>query len=102
MKIATFYIGLNDKDSKRQEIGTIEAGKIIKRILCGIFEGATISEADGIFTHANGATVIEKTIRAEVFDPADSKIKQAAEQLKSILNQEAIAVKVENVEINFL
>ena len=102
MKIATFYIGLNDKDSKRQEIGTIDAAKIIKRILCGFFEGATISEAEGIFTHENGATVIEKTIRAEIFDPAEAKVKKAAEQLKKALNQESIAVKIESVDVRFI
>ena len=102
MKKATFYIGLNDKDTKFQEIETITAGKIVNRILSGIFTGATVSNARGVFTHADGVQVIEETIRAEVFDPAESKIREAVKELKKELNQESIAVEVQSVDVRFM
>lgn len=38
----TLYVGLNDKDSKKQEISTLEAYKIINKLLLNYTSGATI------------------------------------------------------------
>ena len=95
MKKVTMYIGLNDKDSKIQEISTIEAYKIVNRIL----NDCTIVEAKGKYTHADGAITTEATLIVTIFD-FDNKfnIKDACDKLKLILNQEAIAVSVENID----
>ena len=50
----TLYIGLNDKDTKRQEVQTLEAFKVSANIFKALTGGATISEAQGIYTHDNG------------------------------------------------
>lgn len=47
MKKYTMFIGLNDKDSKIQEITTIDAYKIIMRIV----KDCTIQESKGCYTH---------------------------------------------------
>lgn len=96
----TLYIGLNDKDSRKQEIKTGRALDIVTAALlpCG---GATISEARGIYTHDDGGTVEEPTIRAEILDfsgDALQHIRAAAAELKQALNQESIALQVEQVE----
>lgn len=45
MKKFTLYLGLNDKDTKTQKIGTLEAYKICNNILLNYTEGATVFEA---------------------------------------------------------
>lgn len=45
----TLYIGLNDKDSKVQEINTIDAYKIVGRLV----GDCTIKEARGLYLHDN-------------------------------------------------
>ena len=63
----TLYIGLNDKDTKRQEISTIEAYKLVAREACRLVDGATIFEATGYYRHEDGTIVIEQSLRCEVF-----------------------------------
>ena len=95
MKKITLYIGLNDKDSKVQEITTIEAYKIVNRLI----NDCTIVEGKGKYTHDDGAIVTETTLIVTVFDFNNNfDIKNTCQQLKLILNQEAIAVSVENID----
>ena len=63
MKKYTLYCGLNDKDSRRQEISTLEAAKVIRNACLHHADGATIFEADGIYRHEDGRQVSEKTLR---------------------------------------
>ena len=51
---ATIFVGLNDKESKLQEISTLDAAKFIQREIVKEFEGGTISEATGIYRHQDG------------------------------------------------
>ena len=48
MTQATLYIGLNDKDEKRQTMETVEAYKIVQSELVRHVGGGTIYAAEGI------------------------------------------------------
>ena len=101
MKLYTIYVGLNDKDSKKQETETGAAVAIVAEILYKYVDGATISEARGIYTHDDGIKIIEKTIRAEVLDfdgSAGEAIRAAALEIKKALNQESIALQAQEIE----
>jgi hypothetical protein len=94
----TLFIGLNDKDTKQQKIAIVEAYKILYNILRAVgYEGATISEATGFYTHENGAIVVEKSLRVEVLFADDKKTDDLIQQLKVVLNQESIALQIENI-----
>lgn len=54
----TLYIGLNDKDSKVQEISTLDAYKMIGALV----GDCTIQEGRGLYTHQDGTTVLESTL----------------------------------------
>lgn len=94
----TLYVGLNDKDSKIQEVSTVEAYKIVKNLLLSYTEGATIFEAEGIYKHEDGTFVTEKTLRIEIMFCEKSTVKEIVENIKKILNQESVAVQREVVE----
>lgn len=49
-------VGLFDKDSKRQEIGTLDAYKVITNLFCAAGLCATILEAQGVYKHDNGGS----------------------------------------------
>ena len=98
MKRFTLYLGLNDKDTKVQEISTLEACKIVNNLLVNLVDGATIFEADGIYKHDDGTIVIEKTLRIELLFVEMDTVKKIVETLKVLFNQESIAVQVETVE----
>lgn len=98
----TFFIGLNDKDSKQQEISTIDAFKIVENIFNTYTEGATIRECRGIYKHENGEHVIENTLECFTFEITDDEIKNIVNILKSLLNQESILVRKENVNTMFM
>lgn len=98
----TFYIGLNDKNTKCQQIDNISAFKIVTNILLSAgIEGATISQAQGIYKHDNGDIVIENTLRVEVVG-AQKVLLNAIEQVKSALNQESVLHQIENITSQFI
>ena len=102
MKKVLLTVGLNDKETKLQQISTLEAYKILQNLLCNMFGGGTIFEARGIYTHDDGSRVIENTLRCEVYDfcgdaAFDAKIFDFCQTVKRALNQESIAVEREIV-----
>lgn len=94
----TLYVGLNDKDSKVQEIEELEAYKIVRNLLLNFTDGATVFSAMGIYKHEDGTFVTEKTFRIELLFVEKPTVKEIVNQLKVLLNQESIAVQREVVE----
>jgi hypothetical protein len=101
MTQATLYIGLNDKDEKRQTMETVEAYKIVQSELVRHVGGGTIYAAEGIYTHDDGTIVVEKTLRVEIFGAPESALMALVERLKIRLNQESIIIRRESVETVF-
>jgi len=95
IKKFTLYLGLNDKDSKQQEIATVEAYKIVSNLISSDFDGGTIFEAKGIYKHENGEIVTETTLRIELLFTEAIKVKALCDTLKKLFNQESIAVQEE-------
>ena len=94
----TLYIGLNDKNSKIQVINTLDAYKILMNLVKAAgYEGATISEATGFYTHESGEITIEKTLRVEILFADENKTRAFAEAAKRALNQESIAIQRESI-----
>lgn len=60
MKKYTLYCGLNDKDTKRQEISTLEAAKMVRNACLSYADGATIFEARPGFTGTKPASSSQK------------------------------------------
>ena len=93
-------VGLNDKDTKTQEIKTSKAFKIVGDILQDNGLDFTTYEARGGYTHENGERVQETTIRAELLQ-FDVSIKdliiKASKEIKKALNQEAIALEYQEI-----
>lgn len=96
----TFFVGLNDKDSKTQIIDTLSAARIIERVFVSHnCDGATISGGRGVYRHNDGTVVCEETVIVTVFEfGTPVPIREICADLKSLLNQESIAV--ESVETN--
>lgn len=91
----SFYIGLNDKDSKIQVIETLTASNIVNRVFIenGV-DGATITTGKGIYKHNNGEIVIEETLIVQVYEfDSAINVRQICNELKRLLNQESIAVE---------
>lgn len=98
----TLYVGLNDKDTKKQEVSTLEAYKIINKLLLNYTDGATIFEATGIYKHEDGTFTTEKTLRIELLFVDRPTVMKIVEQLKMILNQESVAVSTEDITSELL
>ena len=94
MTKTTIMIGLNDKDSKIQEITTIEAFKIVTRIFADCECGVTITEGMGVYKHDDGTIITETTLVCVNFGDELEAIKKACKLIKVALNQEAVAIEV--------
>ena len=97
MKKYTLYCGLNDKDTRRQEISTLEAAKMVRNTCMSYADGATIFEADGIYKHDDGELITEKTLRVELMMVEPSVVRRIVDTLKAVLNQETIAVQEQDI-----
>ena len=90
------YLGLNDKDSGTQEIGTLEAYKVVTNLIKSDFGHGVVREAFRGESLSQGApeTMLEITIpEAEI-----KQIAQFATLLKKIFNQEKILLQEEKVD----
>ena len=102
MKKFTLYLGLNDKDSKQQQISTLEAYKVVSNILANDFGGGTIFEAQGIYKHEDGTVVVETTLRIEILFAELPAIKNLVTTLKKVFNQESVAVQEEVINSSLM
>lgn len=90
----TFFIGLNDKDTKTQIISTVDAYHIIENVFAANGTDCTITGGRGVYTHESGQIVTEETLCVTVFEFGDKvPVKSICDNLKSALNQESIAVE---------
>lgn len=97
------YIGLNDKDSKKQEINTERAREeVIKILNNNNINGLTMYKVDGVFKHENGEVVHEKSLKVELLEVREDEIIKSINELKEALNQESILLEKEEKEINFI
>lgn len=101
MSTVNLYIGLNDKDTKRQEITNLDAKTEISRILFKYFpDSFTLQECQGMYRHEDRTVVCENTIKVTLlcYDISNNVI----EELKLKLNQECIAVEFINSTVSFV
>lgn len=97
----TLYIGLFDKDTKKQEVDTKQAFNIVNNILLQYTEGATIYMGDGIYKHIDKTTVIEKNIIVILYDVTRETLNKILKEVKTALNQEAVLVEKTQVVASF-
>lgn len=93
------YIGLNDKDSKQQEIFTLDAYKIVGALV----GDCTIQEARGLYTHRDGTQALETSLIVQIIDFSGTlDIVPVINSIKAALNQESVAVIREQVDSRLL
>lgn len=103
MTTVNLYIGLNDKDTKQQELTNLDAKAEISTILFKYFpNGFTLQECQGMYKHNDGTVVCENTIKVILFDYNMGLVSDAVKDLKLKLNQECIAVEHIKTTVNFV
>ena len=102
MKKYTLSIGLNDKDRYTQIVTFENAKNIIVKELSRQGLDCTVYKANGVYTHENGTTVSEETVRVDCYQFDNNSIFQrvvkSCNNLKALLNQESIAWEAQEVE----
>lgn len=99
MKSIKFFIGLFDKDTKLQDISTIEAYKQVTKLVCRHFGGWTITDWRGVYTHTNGEQVIEPSL--VVYVNTDKDTAPFISEVKKVLNQESVMKEVTLSSVSF-
>jgi hypothetical protein len=94
----TISVGLFDKDTHMQEISTIDAYKIMTRLVMKHSDGGTITEGTGLYTHKDGSVVIEPTLIVSLLFVDRETILILIDEIKNLFNQETVAL--EEMEIN--
>lgn len=102
MKKITLSIGLFDKDTRKQEIATEEALRIIKDEVWVLGGATIIPGCIGVYKHDDGQIVMEPSIQVIFYDLDPRDVKTCARYLRSALNQESIAYEEQQVYSEFL
>ena len=90
----TFFVGLNDKDTKQQVVSTVDAYHIVENVFTAHGTDCTITGGRGVYTHESGDIVVEETLCVTVFEFDSSvPVQSICDTLKKALNQESIAVE---------
>lgn len=97
----TFYIGLNDKDTKKQ----LTSEQQVLYLLDKVFDGYTVYITSGRYKYFDGTVENEKTIVVTYFDLLNEikdkeTLKNIIRYLKTQLNQELILVEITKVNID--
>lgn len=87
----TLYVGLLDKDTKKQEITTEHAMQVVSDVV----GDNTMQIVHGHYTHDNGEQVNETTLKVELLFKRQDDVRLYCQDLKKLLNQESIAVSKE-------
>lgn len=90
MKTFVIICGLNDKNTRKQEITTDNAKRRLAAIVLNFAAGATLTLCEGIYKHNDGGTVYEKSIKIEIAGISKKAALTIARQAKAALNQESI------------
>lgn len=90
----TLIVGLNDKDTKKQVCNRHRA----KKVIMDIVGDCTITDAIGHYTHEDGSTVNEKSIKVELLFKADNQVIDYAKRIKKEFNQESVALVKDYIE----
>lgn len=97
------YVGLKDKDTKKQEISNLKAKNIIKDLCKTLEIDCTLLRAHGIYTHATGEQIEENTIVIEILEfDTQLELRLLIKILKEFLNQESIGyyqIKLDKCEL---
>lgn len=98
----TLYVGLNDKDLKKQIIPTEQAQLIVNNTIYTLTDGATVYPAYGVYKHNDGEKVLENTIKIELIDTPDQTLGNVIRTLKTALNQESVMVEKTMIEYQYI
>ena len=94
----TIYLGLNDQTTKRQEIETVNAYKIVSNMIASTFGGGSIYSGTGIYKHQDGTITEENNFKIELLFASRPAVLAFCEDLKKVFNQESVALQYDRIE----
>lgn len=84
------YLGLNDQESKKQEIDTETAMIKVSEYLADHFDGATVYNGIGVYKHNDGTIVRENSLIIELVYVEDQDVDKMINQFRAVFNQESV------------
>lgn len=89
----TLYLGLNDKDTYVQKIGTEEAIEKANKICAAHSGGYTLYTANGGWTNDDGTLGHENTLVYMIFDISETDLKAMLDEFIKEFNQSSVLVE---------
>ena len=102
MKKHILNIGLNDKDSKIQEVDEITAFKIVLNLTKKYYSGGSITKTTGFYTHESGEITTESGLELTILEGDTKKTALLIADIKTALNQESILLQVIETNAKFI
>ena len=90
----TIYLGLNDKDTLKQEIPTETAREQMHEICMKYVDGYTVSVADGFYRDGNGNLTHEVSLVYIFIDAPIDSVQKIMDEALAKFNQSSILLEV--------
>lgn len=97
----TLHIGLNDKDTYKQEISDENAIKLVTDTALKYTDGFTIYKCQGVYKDKKGDITRENSLIMEFYGTKEEQVKNIMNVLLVKLNQESILLEEKNVKYKF-
>ena len=95
------FVGLNDAESKKQEIKTEDAMTLVSLYLANHFDGATVYNGIGVYKHEDGTIVRENSLIIELVYVTEFMVESLVKHLQTVFNQESIMIVRCNCDVQF-
>lgn len=104
MKKYTFFLGLNDKDTKTQLVRNEDALFDVREAVAQNLWWWTVTECNWVFKHEDWTIVDENSLRIETlwFNEDQTIYQRFALYLKVKFNQESVLMEVSEVDAQFI
>lgn len=98
------YIGMFDKDTKKQELSNTDFLNTVRKVMrLKDIENYTIYKGKGHYQHEDGTTVCEPSLNVEIIEHENwtnfMYINDIKHMLCDLLNQESILITKQKVEV---
>ena len=98
----TIYIGLNDKDSKKQLIKNKQAMELVNSVVLRYADGCSLYSGKGTYKHNDNSIVKENSLQLILYGVLEETVRSICNEVKAVLNQESVIWQSEVVNSVFV
>ena len=96
------YVGLNDRETKKQKFDTEKYVSLLKSVCQSYHVAFSTNTITGGYFHDDGTYVEENTLVLMMLDVPDETVQEIAKDLCTFFHQESVMVTYSDAQVHFV